>query len=207
MTTLATLRSLVANDIRDPLFSSFSSDQVDSLINAGINEVSRFYPKEMLADIVPITATYSYATSVLQAFRLEMYRDSAFYRSVPQNDHDESAQAGWELWAGNLLLPKGVVDASIPATDFFRLWGYGGRAQLTSDAQVLDADVDGEWGVRMHARWSAFQVMLADRSLYKQWQAISQNSDISPTQLQQMVLLYGQEWDRQRNHLRRLRRV
>ena len=45
--------------------------------------------------------------------------------------------------------------------------------------------------------------MLSERALFTQWQAASQNSDISPTQLNQMVALYAGEWDRARNHLRR----
>jgi hypothetical protein len=207
MTTLAQLRSSVANDIRDPGMATFTPAQIDSLINAGINEVARVYPKEILQDITPIALTYSYPTTALQAFRVEWYRSGAFWSSIPHNEDSDGSQAGWEVWAGNLILPKSIVSAAVPATDLFRVWGYGGRAQLTTDGQVLDADADGEWGVRMYARWSAYQSMLADRALYKQFQGMTQNTDISETQLQQNVALYAQEWNRHRNHLRRLRRV
>jgi hypothetical protein len=207
MTTLANLRAFVASDIRDPNFATFSSGQVDSLINGAINEVSRVYPKEVLETIVPIASTYSYATGLTQAFRAEWFRSNAFHASIPHNADDDSAQGGWEVWAGNLILPKGLVDAAVPATDFFRLWGYGGRAQLTADGQVFDGDTDAEWGVRVFARWSAYQALNAERALFKQWQGASQNSDITAPQLQQDVALYAQEWNRQRNHLRRLRRV
>lgn len=207
MTTLAQLRVMVASDIRDPLNATFNTTQIDYFINAGVNELNRFYPKEILDDITPVALTYSYATDAAQAFRVEVFRDTAFLRSIPANLDDDSAQGGWELWAGNLMLPKPTVDAMVPATDFIRVWGYGSRAQLTDAAQVLDADTDGEWGVRLYARWQAYTVLNAERALFKQWQAQSQNTDISATQLQTDVSLFAQEWDRHKNHLRRLRRV
>jgi hypothetical protein len=207
MTTLAALRTAVATDIRDPNFATFNPTQINALINEGVNEINRFYPKEVLHDIVPVASTYSYTTTAAQAFRVELYRNSIFARSIPQNADEESAQGGWELWAGSLMLPKTTVDAMVPATDFIRVWGYGTRAQLAADAQVLDADTDGEWAVRLYARWQAYTLLNAERALFKQWQAISQNTDISATQLQTDVSLFAQEWDRHRNQLRRLRRV
>ena len=206
MTTLAELRDKVANDIRDPLFATFTESQVDALINAGVNEVSRVYPKELLDDVTLVADTYSYATEARQVFRVEHYRDNRVHALLYPNEAD-SSQGGWEVFAGEIHLPQGFVDHASIGSDFVRLWGYGERAQLTADAQVLDADADGEWGIRYYARWQAFQAMLHDRALFKQWQGVSQNTDITPAQLQQDVLTYAGEWERHRNRLRRLRRV
>lgn len=205
MTTLAELRTMVARDIRDPLFATFTTTQVDDFINGGMSEVSRVYPREVIEDVTPVVDQFAYTTEARHPFRVEFYRDTVFQSVLPPNE-DESSQGGWEWFADQLHLPQSHVNQTT-VDDFWRVWGYGNRAQLTSDAQVADLDDAGEWAVRAYSRWMAYQTMAAERSLFKQWQAQSQNTDISPTQLQNMVLTYAQEWDRQRNQLRRLRRV
>lgn len=197
---------MVANDIRDPLMATFTADQIDSLINAGMMEVSRVYPKEMIVTVPPVADTFTYDVDLTTVFRVEVLRSGRYFATVDQNQ-DDSSQGGWEFFAGALHFPHGAVDLRDFSEDAFKVWGYADRDQLTADAQVADLDIDGEWGVRYYARWQAYQAMLADRNLYKQWQAASQNSDITPAQMQQSVLLFSGEWDRHRNHLRRLRRA
>jgi hypothetical protein len=196
---------MVARDIRDPLLSTFSEDQVNDFINGGMNEVNRVYPKEVIEDVTPVEDQYAYSTAARNPFRVEFYRDNRLWKYLPHNE-DESSGGGWDWFAEQLHLPSSHVDQVAPG-DFWRVWGYGSRAQLEDDEQVADVDVDGEWGIRMYARWMAYQTMTQERSLFKQWQAQSQNTDISETQLQQLVMTYAQEWDRARNQLRRLRRV
>jgi hypothetical protein len=207
MTTLAELRTKVARDIRDPNFATFTTTQVDDFINGGMMEVSRVYPKEVVDDITPVADTYAYDTTARTPFRVELYdQNGAFLAHIPMNG-DESSQGGWEWFAEQVRLPQGHVNEAVGSSYFWRVWGYGERAQLTADGQVADLDVDGEWGVRTYSRWMAYQTMAAERALFKQWQAQSQNTDITQSQMQAMVLTYSQEWDRARNHLRRLRRV
>ena len=105
-----------------------------------------------------------------------------------------------------MRLPRSVFDSAVPATDEIHLWGYAHRPQLVVDADVSVLDDTAEWGVRRYARAQAFALMQNDRALFKQWQGASQNTDVSPNQLNQMVSLYASEWDRTRNYLRRLRR-
>ena len=187
--------------------STVSADEVDGFINGGVSEVNLVRPVEALDDITPIADTYSYATSVEDPFRLEQFRDSVFLRSLQRNEDDDSAQGGWETWGGDLLLPKSVVDQSEPTTDFWRLWGYTYRAKLVDDSDVLDGGgLIVEMAIKMYARWQFFQTMLYDRALFKQWQAASQNTDMTPNQLQQDVALYLSEWNRHRNRIRVVRR-
>ena len=104
------------------------------------------------------------------------------------------------------MLAKNQTVELTSDTDSLNLWGYAPRARLVDDEQVTELDMDGEYAVRAYARWAAFQFMLADRSVYKQWQGASQNTDISVNQLEQLVTIYSREWEQSRNRLRMLRR-
>ena len=122
MTTLAELRIQVANDIRDPLMATFPAPQIDALINAGMNEVSRVYPKETIESVTPLAGTYTYAVEADAVFRVELQRNGVFQRYIPENE-DVSSQGGWEFWANMLRLPAPTVDAMIPDTDSLDVWG------------------------------------------------------------------------------------
>jgi hypothetical protein len=210
MTTLADLRTSVASDLRDPDMRTFTQVHVGDLINAGMEEVSRVYPLEKIVTITPQDAVYDYDLSddnIIQVFRVEYLREDAFYAGLTESDHDGDMN-GWEVFAGELHFPRAWFDNSINVdTDEFRVWGYATRARLTADDQVAELDETGEWAVRAFSKFTAFSMLHHDRALYKQWQAQSQNTDVTVNQLGQMVALYTSEWDRQRSHLRRLRRV
>ena len=203
--TLLQLRTSVSRDLRDTNNRTFLTSYVDDLINAGIEEVGRLYPIEVVDQITPVASTYAYATDCDTAFRLEQWRSGRLLSVLPQADED--SQSGWDLFAGMLRVPVGFIDAMVPATDRMDLWGYGRRTQLVNPSDVSDLDSSAEWGVRRYARAQAFNLMNNDRAMYKQWQGQSNNTDVSPNQLNQMVSLYASEWDRTRNYLRRLRRV
>jgi hypothetical protein len=203
--TLAQLRTSVSRDLRDTGNRTFLTAYVNDLINAGIEEVGRLYPVETIDSIDVAASTYAYATTLQQAFRCEVWRSGAFSALIPQAEED--SQSGWDLFAGQLLLPKGIIDGLVPATDDLHLWGYDQRIQLVNDNDVSDLDSTAEWGVRHYARAQAFTLMNNDRALFKQWQGQSNNTDVTLSQLSQMVSLYTSEWDRQRNYLRRLRRT
>lgn len=208
MTTLSQLRTSVARDIRDPNKTTFVDANLTDLINAGISEVSRVCPRETIEDVNPVVGTYIYPVATKTAFRAEVWRDGAFYTLIAHNDEMDSSQGGWSLHGGNLIVPNGVIDSGRDFTlDVFKLFGYSGRAQLVNDNDVAELDADTEWGVRAYARFMAFQSMNALRPLFSQWQAQSQNTDVSLNQLEQMVTIYSREWDKTRNHLRTLRKV
>jgi len=207
VTTLAELRVKVSRDLRDPTNKTFLTTYVDDLINAGIEEVSRIHPREVIEIITPVPGTYAYTTACQTAFRCEVWRSNKFYALLAQTEGDADSQSGWDLWGDSLRLPMHAVDQAAPATDDFHLWGYASRAQLEDDTDVAELEDETEWAVRHFARATAFTQMQNDRALFKQWQGANQNTDVSPNQLGQMVSLYASEWDRTRNYLRRLRRA
>jgi hypothetical protein len=204
--TFADLKNALARDIRDPNLVTFKDQMLGDLINMGIDEVGRVYPREVLLDIAPVALTYDYTCALMQAFRVELIRNGRWNGWLAPNE-DDSTQGGWELFAGQLHLAEGVVDSLDSVTDVIRVWGYAPRARLVDDADIAELDDKAEFGVRAFGRWMAYQSLLAERALFKQWQATSQNSDISQTQLMGLVTLYSGQWDRERNHLKTLRRV
>lgn len=202
--TLVQLRTGVARDIRDPNFRTFTAPYVDDLINAGIEEVGRLYPKESILTLTPVPGQADYAMPTIQtAFRVEVVSAG---QTQEMDENTGVSGSGWEVFAGSLRLPQGAAN-SLSGSSTLRVWGYANRTQLAADGDVSDLDSTAEWGVRRYARAQAFTAMNNDRALFKQWQGQSNNTDVSPNQLNQMVSLYSSEWDRQRNYLRRLRRV
>jgi len=211
MSTLQEIRTKVANEVRDPLLSTFTSSQIDQLVNNGIIEINVVWPKEYYeelagSDVDNLVSSGTLPTArVTSLFRVEWFRDGTYRALIPENQADES-QGGWEFFADILALPSGIANAVDSSTDTIRLWGYTDRALLANDADVADLNDAQEWGVRAYAKWQAFVLMSHERALFTQWQAQSQNKDISPTQLAQMVGLYASEWQDIRKHLRRQRR-
>lgn len=206
MPTLTELRTKVSRDLRDPNKRTFLDTYLDDFINAGAEEVGRVYPPEVIDAIAPVAATYAYATECVTAFRAELWRSGRFHTLLTDGQAGDDSQAGWDLFAGMFRLPKTMLDAAVPATDEIRLWGYGTYPVLVNPADVLTIDATGEQGIRRFIRAHAFQLMHADRALFKQWQGQSNNTDVTVNQLNQMVAFYTGEWDRTRNYLRRLRR-
>jgi hypothetical protein len=104
-----------------------------------------------------------------------------------------------------LLVPSvWVIDAD---TDVLRVWGYSDRDALTDDADVLDADLNGEVIVRAYAKHRGFQNLLNDRALFQQWVTQSNNTDVSPTQLLGMYQVTDATWRDLRVRSRLMRRV
>lgn len=204
MTTRLQLRDRIARDIRDPAYGTFTSAQVDDLMEDGIAEVSLVYPLQIVEIVAPLAGIYYYAVRSEHTFRVEVYRDDEFYREVDQADGP--SQSGYDLHASTIFIPKTVIDNLDPDTDDIRIWGYTNRKRPTADGEVLELDDRAEFAVRAYAQWKAYQLLANDRTLFKQWQAQTKNTDISVNQVLTTAQTYSREWDRKRNHLRTVRR-
>ena len=205
--TLLDLRERVARDLRDPEFAAFATADVDDFVNFGIAEVNRVYPAEFVEefDITDVEDT-EYATVLTHVWRLEVWRNSRSFMTISPNDAD-SSRGGWELYAQVINIPDYRNTLNID-TDVLKAWGYTDRLALTADEDVLEyADLDAEMGIRTFAAQQGYGRLLNDRSLFQQWQTQTNNSDVSPTQLNGMFALRAGEWDTLRNRIRRIRRV
>jgi uncharacterized protein YukE len=196
----------VATDLRDPTNTTFTVTELDGLIGEGISEVSRVYPIESV-DTVPFSdGVADYPVAFEQIFRVEFFRDGEYQSTIPSNHDDDSAQGGWDLFAGSLHLPWARVPYMFQATDTLRVWGYVTRSQLTAVDDVFEGDADAEYGVRSYAVLAGYQRLLNSRALFQQWTTESMNTDMGPRWLMAAAQAYESQWQRIRQQLRNLRR-
>jgi hypothetical protein len=202
--TRSVLRANISRDLHDSNNKTFSTGEVNDLINLGIAELNQLQPVEFVEDVVLSAGVFSYAldASVEDLFRVELWRDGGLYRAVPIRE--SVSNDGWEFFAGSVRFPTGSwFDET---QDLIRVWGYRVRDPLTADEDVAEIDLEGEGLIRSHAQFSAFQRMMINRSLFQQWQTSSNNADVSATQLVNMASLYASVWRDQRMRMKKLRR-
>jgi len=203
--TRLTLQAAISRDIHDASNKTFSTNEVNDLINMGIAELNQLQPVEYLDDVA-LTAdifTYTLDTRVDQVIRVELWRDSVFYRQLPAKDGN--SLSGWDFFGLTLLLPTNTVFDD--STDQLRVYGYRGRDPLTDDADVAEIDLEGETLIRAYAQFAVFERLISSRSLFQQWQTNSNNTDVSPTQLWNFANLYASVWRDMRMRMKRLRRA
>lgn len=206
--TLSQLRDKVEQDLRDSSNEAFSATEVDDLINEGIVEVNRIYPKAEIetVDIIDTDAdgnvdrTYTIGSTEVQ--RAEVWRDGEFRETLPEID--TVGNSGWDIWGTTFTIPTWVVlDEDV---DNILLYGYADRDYLDDDADVADFDPEAEYAVRLYAKLRGYQALQNDRALFQQWMRAPGNNEISATQLDSMVNTYVAQWERKRSQLKRLRR-
>lgn len=206
--TLAQLRTMVRRDIRDPNTVTFPDADVNDFIDAAIAEVSRIAPLNFFQTIAYALNTYAYVTRMTEVHRVEVWDTLAspnsfvFFVPPAADNNYNSSQAGWEVWAGSLRLPS-WLDGLTVGRHSFRVWGYAPYLQLTADADVAEFDdLDLQWAVREYANVRAFEYLLSDRSLFEQWQAQANNTDVSPAAMVNMLQSWQAKWERRRKQLR-----
>jgi hypothetical protein len=204
----STLRASVARDLRDPDYKTFTSQELDDLLNFAIVEVGRIYPKQGVVDMA-LSQDYqsAYTTQATNLFRVEIVAEDYPPVGIPPNNYENSGQAGWDLHAGTLYIPYSIAQRLSMTKHSLRIWGYWARELLYSDAETLDGDAEAEFAVRMVATLNGYQRLQNDRLLYQQWLTNTGNSDVSPNQLAQTADMYQSQWREMRNRLRTLRRA
>jgi len=212
--TLADLRPVIFRSLRDPEGKVFSADNIDDFINEGLSDLSQFRPVEDTvtavwdsADITPDTGDLDYI------WHVELLVPDTPQYLVPPNEQGYPGRTGWEFYDNRLrfgaywvsILNGLLEQGREPQVE---VWGYRPRNLPTSDDDVLDfqQSVD-EMAVRKYARLQGFTLLSHDRSLYQQWLAATNNTDVSPTQLQGMLAQSTDEYERFRKRSAILRRT
>lgn len=207
--TLTTLRTSVRSDLRDPNGATWSDTEVNDLINAGIDWVNGFYPKEAI-QTTSVTQPISGAinsvalTTVSWPFRVDVYDSSGQYRESINPSSGDGPDSGWELHNDILFFPPHYSIVS-PAT--LRIFGYAGYVQLSSNTSTTDMDVSAISSVRVWSQAEAFNRLLSDRVAFQQWQVQSGNSDVSALSLNQIALSNQARVRREEARLRKIRRL
>lgn len=162
-------------------------------------------PLEIVEIVAPVAATYYYPVRCTSVFRAEVFRDDAFWKSIPVAD--DGSQSGYDLHANTIWFPKGLIDSMDVALEDIRLWGYAPRLIPTSDSDVLELDALTMFAVRAYAKWQGNLMLASDRSLFDQWQVQTKNTDVSINQIVQMSTSAERAWERARNRVRIIRRA
>lgn len=204
MATLSDLRTYVSRDLRDTGNSTWSTAELDDLINQGIDELASFYPREIVSNVATVSAgVVSYAaSSYTNIYRIDMYSGTSWMGALASGIG--GAETGWELHAGVLWLPPTLT---IPAGYVLRGYGYGGYVQLSASTQTTDLDTSGIWAVRMFAQVEGFAHLMADRAKFLQWQTDDQNTDVGALQMAQLYNAALSRWGRQVRRLRKVRKL
>lgn len=207
-TTLAQLETMVARDLRDTGNNTWNTNELDDLINQGIDAVSEVYPKQVYDTSLTILAntwTYAIPSSFNRdgIYRVDIFTSAASYRYTLGSAQGDGPNSGWETHAGVLFLP---VSVSFVSTDLIRLFGYGRFAQLSSSSDTTDMDSTAIWGMRVFARSEAYDKLLQDRAKFQQWQAQTNNTDVTAAVLNGIAFSARRRWKEERDRLRRVRK-
>lgn len=206
--TLLDLVTQVRQDLRDPNPENgvFSDAEVRDLIKFGFNEVSRIYPKE-ITDSFLLDATTRFArefpTFATDPFRVEIIRANGAIGTLERNAGEDS-QDGWDVFGDIVSLPNNTF---LKTGDILRIWGYARRFPPTNDEEPCDVDADAAQAIRQYAALTGLGRLVAQRTLYTQWNQLPGNTDTSLGQLTTLSSFYAQQWTETRKRLKTLRRV
>ena len=226
MATRADIRTQIQRELRDPDGNSWSTEELDDLINAGINAVSDFSPQEVREDITytfpqtiasgsfgklkEVTPTNTFST----VFRVELIdSNSVIYETLPPSTGGSSS--GWEYFGDKLLIPELYYYRSTPVTVAgsvyeqikLRVFGYARHAMLTSDATATTLNDQEQQACRVYAVAQALSRLMTDRANFQQWQIASGATDISISELAVLANSARQRWFEERGRLRKMRRL
>jgi len=220
--TFGALKTEVSEALRDPDLSVFDDAAVGRLVNVGVSEVSRLAPAHFIEDITPVEDELDYiiledvfsaATPEIEVMRVELVDTSQtpemLLMKVPGSSGVSGAdsEAGWTNWGGTLHIPRRIwslVDGH--ESDYvYRVQGYAPYAQMSADDDVFGGSDELKWAIVQYAQLVAVRRLIAERELFKQWQARSGNSDITPASLMGDYSRQNDEWRTMKRDLYRPR--
>jgi hypothetical protein len=219
--TRAVLKDSIRRALRDD-GTVFSTDLLDDFINESMADLSVVRPVETTIT-VPFDPTQitgldpaDYA-NFIHVWMVEARAAGSGYQTrivIPFGQPGEYIERnGWDFYDETVVFSQWwfarlneLVDTTGAVTIF--LWGYRNHHWPLDDASVMDLQdsVDHRLVMR-HIKALGFQSLESDRSLYQQWLAATNNTDVSPTQLQGMRAQAEQSYERLRKQVQRPKRI
>lgn len=212
------LGTTVSRALRDPNGSVFPAETINDFIGQAMADLSAYRPKEMrevaawpLPDpspFVDLTAVWKVEVRILNNVN-----DYVRTLTIPYGDPSGgSNRAGWDFYAGELLIPPfwttRIDAATVNQVSEMWVYGYADRDIPTDDFEVLDLQDTTDYDcVLNHCKSLGFELLNHDRALYQQWIAATNNTDVSPTQLSGMLNQAESTFQRSRSRNTKLRRV
>lgn len=207
MSTLDTLRTELADAVRDPSNSTFDVGALTDVVNQGLAQLSTFHPREATdTSVTLVTGTASYTTSVSFTLIYQINRlnsTGVYQETLPANSGD-GPNSGWNWHNSILYIPPSRTWTS---GDKLQIFGYAGYAQLTADDDEPPLDAVAEWALITFGQMKLLGRLTQDRAAFQQWQANPGNTDVSALSLDSMYRDARDAWREERASLRRMRKV
>lgn len=208
MTTYLELQTAVKRELSDPSNQTFSVDDVKDFIQQGLAAVARIAPEQFQEDLDPVAEQLVYqlrasefpaAVPEIRLIRVEVWSGvpARYKLKVRAKAGQPSLDnwSGWDVWGGKLELPSYVVDGYIdPDNDVIRVWGYSPYVPVSADEDVIPVSAELELAVRTFCRVEGLKRLTNSRVLFKQWQARSNNTDVTLGQLNSDLQVAEDEW-------------
>lgn len=221
--TYGQLKALVGAVLRDPSNITFIDADVGNMVQMGITEVGAVAPMPFQENLTPVanTLTYTLRSAVfggeaipeIEVVSVEVWDGSAtpikpvMVINPAAGEYVRDSDIGWLVWAGVLSIPTWAFNLvkGNEATYLIRVWGYSPYPQPVLDADVLALSDELQKAVISYVRMEALFRLNSDRDLFAQWQTRSNNSDVSPAGLMNMLNVARDDWNKRRRHITRLR--
>jgi hypothetical protein len=209
VTAYSALQTLVSRDLADPDLQTFDVNAVKDFIQQGLAAIARVAPEQFQEDIDPVVGQTSYplrsvafsavAVPEIRLVRVEVWTGTPprfFYKvKAKAGTPTRDSVAGWEVWNGSLEIPGWIAD-QITTNDLIRVWGYSPYSPIADDADIVPVSGELELAVRTFCRVEGLRRLTSSRVLFKQWQARSNNTDVTLGQLNSDLQVAEEEWRR-----------
>lgn len=206
MSTLATLKTELARAVRDTGNDTFDADELADVLNQGLAQLSRFFPREVVdSSIALVVSVNSYTTSAAftHIYRVDRYSAAAVWQETLPVNTGDGPDSGWEWHASLLWLPP---SRTWTTGDTLKVFGYAGYAQLVTDDDEPPLEASGEWALILFGQVELYGRLTENRVAFQQWQANPMNTDVSALSLANIYASAQNRWEEEKRSLRRMRK-
>jgi hypothetical protein len=209
VTAYSELQALVSRDLADPDNLTFDSDAVKDFIQQGLAAVGRVAPEQFQEDLDPVSGQLAYPlrSTIFSDFvpeirlvRVEVWTGLPlrfkFKIKSKASQPTRDSNAGWEVWNGTLEIPATAEPYIYALTDTIRVWGYSPYRPVVDDSDVVPLSAELELALRTFCTVEGLRRLTNSRVLFKQWQARSNNTDITVGQLNSDLQVAEERWRR-----------
>jgi hypothetical protein len=213
------MQATVLRALRDPNATVFPPETINDFISQALADLSGYRPKELreTADwpLDPDTPPFQDFIAVWRV-SVNIHTDDIGTQTTVILPYADSGavtnRAGWDFYEGEVTIPGWwtLRINSMAGENFtqMRVWGYTDRDQPVDDDSILDLlNATDYLCVTNHCKAMGFELLTHDRALYQQWLAATNNTDVSPTQLQGMSSSAEQTFQRTRARNTKMRRA
>jgi hypothetical protein len=207
-TTYLAMQGFVSAELSDPSNLTFDTAAIKAFIQQGLVEIGRIAPDQFQEDLSPVAARVSYPLRLdefsfsppeVRVVRVEVWGGTPsrfkFKIKSKAGQPTRDSTAGWEVWNGSLEIPDWVADV-ILTTDIIRVWGYSPYPSVINDSDFIPVSADLELALRTFCRVEGLRRLTSSRVLFKQWQARSNNTDVTLGGLNSDLQVAEEQWRR-----------